>query len=216
MGIPWAKCIRSLPVETNTVFLTFDDGPHPDCTARVLDVLGENEIKATFFVIAEHARKHSDLIARMQRAGHQIGNHSLDHNTWNYFSTLRSLHAWLDRSEELLRDVIGGPTVGFRSPAGVRTPWLHVTLARMQMPWLHWSMRFYDTARPWTAERSQRGALQLQRGDIVLLHDTHRGDRQAMFLQSLAGFVHTGLQRGFKFAAIDADLARAAMSVPKA
>ena len=67
------------PQEDNTVVITFDDGPHPQYTPRVLDILATYHIKACFFVIGKQANQHPDIIARILAEGHTLGNHSYSH-----------------------------------------------------------------------------------------------------------------------------------------
>src|SRR5262245_35293244 len=81
-------------------FLTFDDGPDPVGTRRVLDVLAKHKALATFFVIAEKADP--QIIARILDAGHAIGNHSLDHKFRYFFAPTRRLENWIIRSESAL------------------------------------------------------------------------------------------------------------------
>lgn len=202
MTIPWAKCIRRIPSVDCRVYLTFDDGPDPACTPFVLDLLAKYDAKASFFVIGKRAELHRDLLERILSEGHAVGNHSFDHNTMMYFSSLANLRTRLENSEQHLQSLIGRPSLGFRSPAGVRTPHLHVALAQLALPWVHWSMRFYDTALPWTEARSKAGVARLQPGDIVLLHDTQAERRRGLFLNSLEAFITSAHRRGFQFSTI--------------
>src|SRR5205814_1913499 len=75
----WAPVIRSLP-RADAVALTFDDGPHPDFTPRILDILATRRVSATFFVIGRFARQFPGLIRRIHHEGHSVGNHSYDHD----------------------------------------------------------------------------------------------------------------------------------------
>src|SRR5579862_6569226 len=76
----WAPVIRALP-QMDAVALTFDDGPHPENTPRILDILGAEGggVKASFFVIGRRAREHPELVRRIHAEGHTLGNHTLDH-----------------------------------------------------------------------------------------------------------------------------------------
>src|SRR3954470_21312349 len=74
----WAPVIRSLP-QSDGVALTFDDGPHPEFTSRILDILAAEKVSATFFVIVQFAKEYPSLIRRMHDEGHTLGNHSYDH-----------------------------------------------------------------------------------------------------------------------------------------
>src|SRR5690606_8350858 len=143
----------------------------PECTPQVLDLLAKYDVRATFFVIGQKAVTHKEIVAAMMQAGHGIGNHTSDHNTMRYFTTPQGMHAWLTDSEGMLSKILGGPSVGFRSPAGIRTPLLHITLGKLKWPWLHWSMRFYDTSFGWPLHKARKASGRIQAGDIILLHD---------------------------------------------
>jgi hypothetical protein len=91
-------CIHNIPSYDLTIYLTFDDGPCLGCTDKVLDLLHEYEVKATFFVIVEKAEDNLDIISRMKKEGHAIGNHSLDHSYSNFFRafSLNCVNSFID------------------------------------------------------------------------------------------------------------------------
>src|SRR3954464_6968769 len=97
--------IRSLPTQTKNIYLTFDDGPDPVGTPAVLDVLKAKNAKSTFFLIAEKARAYPAVVERIQREGHAIGNHSLDHLYRRYFSGRRKLGHWIADAEQVFAEM---------------------------------------------------------------------------------------------------------------
>jgi peptidoglycan-N-acetylglucosamine deacetylase len=208
------RCLRSIPAsfeeEASRLYLTFDDGPDARCTEDVLKLLEVYQARATFFLIAEKAKQHTALVKAMQARGDTIGNHSLDHRYRFFFSRRAVMRDWIVRSEEILSSITGIKTIGFRSPAGIRTPPLHACLKQLQMPLIHWSVRFYDTARVWTVEKARTTLARIQPGAIILLHDTHAGLRREVFLHTLETFLADARQQGFSFEAITpSDVARA-------
>src|SRR5262245_55083639 len=92
--------VRESP-RTRSVFLTFDDGPDPDHTPRLLDVLRHHDARATFFVVGERAERHPDLVRRAVREGHAIGHHSFTHGDPARTSAAE-LAAEVDRTSALL------------------------------------------------------------------------------------------------------------------
>jgi len=90
----YPNLIWDLPNDNNTVYLTFDDGPTPDITDWVLDILAEYQAKATFFVVGENAKKHPEIIRRILKEGHAIGNHTQHH-----------LNGWKTKTAEYIKDV---------------------------------------------------------------------------------------------------------------
>ena len=184
------------------IYLTFDDGPDPDCTSRILDILLSNAIKATFFVIVNNALRYPELVLRAQREGHAIGNHSLDHRYKRFFGTKKSVFKWVDESEQKLKGLLNSEPIAWRSPAGVRTPELRLALRKLKIAFVHWDIRFYDTTRKLTQKRINASFSKLRHGSIILLHDNHRGDWADNFLIILDAFIKEGKARGFQFAAL--------------
>lgn len=73
-GVVWRKDASS-----KVVYITFDDGPIPECTPQVLDILSRHSVKATFFMVAENAERYPDLVDRVRTEGHTVGNHTYHH-----------------------------------------------------------------------------------------------------------------------------------------
>jgi len=193
------------------MYLSFDDGPDPEATPAVLHALAEQGCTATFFLVAERAERAHGLVSRILEAGHAIGNHSLDHR-WNvYFRGPRAMLRWIDEAERRLQDLSGRETVGFRSPAGVRTPHLHWSLRKLDIPLVHWDVRFFDRAFAWTESRARHGLAGAGPGSIVLLHDTHAPPHLDGFLRTLGLFLAEARRRGFRFAPLDRSLVRQAL-----
>jgi peptidoglycan/xylan/chitin deacetylase (PgdA/CDA1 family) len=159
---------------SNSVFLTFDDGPHPEHTPRVLDALAEIDAKATFFVIGREAEKHPDLVKRIASEGHSIGDH-----TWTH-SDVRTLSASafrdeLKRSTELLAELTGKPVRLFRPPFGKIGAGHLLTLIRGGHTVVLWNTDPRDYSCQTAEEvQSNLSAWRMQAGDIVLLHDSVR------------------------------------------
>ena len=99
----WAPVVRSLPVREE-VALTFDDGPHPELTAVVLDVLAREKVRATFFVIGRFAKEYPSLVRRMADEGHAVGNHSYDHE---HFGVNKNRAYWEGQIRETQKVVLG-------------------------------------------------------------------------------------------------------------
>lgn len=195
-------CVSGIETKgEKNLYLTFDDGPVPGCTEKVLELLRRYEASATFFVIGERAQRHQALVREIQSGGHSIGNHSLDHDFKNFFTSRKRMREWVVKSEALLRG-LGVKSVGFRSPAGVRTPPLQAALRELGLPLIHWKVRFYDTAIAWTEQKALRSLKSTPAGSIVLLHDSHENESATQFLQTLEAYLKRGRELGFRFTAI--------------
>lgn len=154
-----------------TVALTFDDGPDPEVTPRVLDLLAAADARATFFLIGERARRHPELVRRIADEGHGIGNHTESHLSW--FCTLPSpwMRREIERAQEAIAAVTGEVPTLFRPPAGHRSPWLHSLLRRRRLALVSWTHRAFDTREREPDAIHARLCRFLQPRDILLLHD---------------------------------------------
>jgi peptidoglycan/xylan/chitin deacetylase (PgdA/CDA1 family) len=195
----FGNAVRFIPEEKRKVYLTFDDGPSPNGTEQILTLLEKHHVKATFFVIAQKARQSKDLIREIQKRSHGIGNHSLDHTYRPFFQGKKTLTHWIRESEELLSQQIGTPSVGFRSPAGVRTPELKWALKELQLPLILWNTRFYDTVFPWRRNRALHSLKHEKNGSIILLHDHQKNSFISLFLETLNDYIEYGKENGIEF-----------------
>ncbi len=166
--------LRRLPESASTrdaVALTFDDGPDPDVTPRVLDCLDAAGARASFFCVARRAEKFPGVVAEIARRGHRVENHSYSHT--NAFSLLgpRALGREMDRSQEILTRHAGSPPRWFRAPAGLRSPWLDVALQARGLALVSWTRRAFDTITRDPHVIVRRLTRGLAAGDILMLHD---------------------------------------------
>ena len=166
--------ITRLPQEAaqrGAVAITIDDGPDPEVTPLVLDILDRYRAKATFFCIGRLAARHPELCREIVRRGHEIENHSQSHN-W-YFSLLDpwTIHREVREAQTLLAELGGRPPRFFRATAGLRNPELEPVLAHCGLQLCSWSKRGFDTQVN-DADAVFRSLVRdLRGGDILLLHD---------------------------------------------
>jgi peptidoglycan-N-acetylglucosamine deacetylase len=165
--------------------LTFDDGPDPDWTPRLLDVLAGAGARATFFPIAARAAAHPDLVARILSEGHTIGLHCDAHDRHS-----RWCAAWLrsdtDRALSRLRDVGIVPTM-WRPPWGDSAPWTGAVAAEHGLRLVGWSVDTHDWRGDDARAMLSATAVGLRPGAIVLAHDgIGPGARRADVRQTIA------------------------------
>ncbi len=166
----WAPVIRSLP-ERDAVALTFDDGPHAEFTPRILDILAEHGLSATFFVIGRFARAYPELLRRMVAEHHTIGNHSLDHDRFGVKQRRDYWRRQIGETQKIVADITGQPPVLFRPPMGFKTGHIAAAAREERLPIIGWSVRSLDT-RQMTSERLRERVVGSVGGhDIVLMHD---------------------------------------------
>lgn len=159
------------PPATNAVCLTFDDGPDPEWTPKVLDRLKAARVRATFFLQGSHAFAHPDLVRRIVAEGHELGHHSWTHGSPSQTSA-KELAEQTRRTQQWLRASIGVDSSLFRPPHG------KLTAAKLLRSWLLGQTVVLWSADPGDLLQPSSDALlewmarsPLQGGDIVLLHD---------------------------------------------
>ncbi len=188
------------------IALTFDDGPDPVYTPKLLDLLARHGAKATFFVVGSHAERHPELLQRMRDEGHTIGIHNYVHKT-NWLMRPATVRKQIQRTAEIIEAAAG------LKPAYYRPPWGIVNLfdfsKKGQYKIVLWSGIFGDWKAHDNADRlTERLLKKLRPGEVVLLHDcglTLGADAQAptQMLEALTVYLEEGIRRGFRFVGIE-------------
>ncbi len=193
--------IRQILGRSHTViYLSFDDGPDPMVTPRVLDLLKTEGAQASFFVIGTKAKQNPKILRRMIAEGHSVGSHSWDHRYRNLFRGRTHLQKWVLQGEAALEAELGtNVSIGFRPPAGILTPPLMRVLDELEIPVFLWSKRFYDAVLPLSRVQVLRSLESSSSGEIVLLHDSHRARDLEVFLDILRTYIQRGRELGFSF-----------------
>jgi peptidoglycan-N-acetylglucosamine deacetylase len=168
--------ITHLPLEAERrgeVAITIDDGPDPEVTPQVLEILDRYQAKATFFCIGRRAEQHPELCREIVRRGHAIENHSQSHY-W-YFSLLDPwrTHREVQQAQLTLSKVCGETPRFFRPTAGLRNLVLQPILAHCNLRLCSWNKRGFDTRMSDTNKVLASLTRNLKEGDIMLLHDGH-------------------------------------------
>jgi peptidoglycan/xylan/chitin deacetylase (PgdA/CDA1 family) len=201
----WRSAAPARPAGA-AVALTFDDGPDASFTPRVLDILAEKGVPATFFVVGERARRHPELLRRAHDMGHAIGNHTETHSLRFHFRHGAGLRREIDACGQAIRSAIGLEPRLFRSPHGVKTPPLGDVLSERGMTAIGWQVRgmdYFIRDPERIARRIVEGAVD---GGVILLHDGggFQGsvDRSAT-IQALPRLIDGLRARGFTFVRVD-------------
>ncbi len=156
--------------EDHCIALTFDDGPHPEYTSNLLDVLKTLNTKATFFVIGEKAKQYPNLIKRIVEEGHTLGHHSYYHSkNFGWLSTKR-VKEELKKTIDLLETITGQRSLYFRPPFGVTNPNIAKAIRSLELLSVGWSLRSYDTT--YTPDMViNKIVKRVKSEDIILMHD---------------------------------------------
>jgi peptidoglycan-N-acetylglucosamine deacetylase len=178
--------------------LTIDDGPDPEVTPLVLDLLARHGVKATFFCIATRAAQHPHVMTRIAAEGHSVQNHSDVHahhfSLWGF----KRMAADIASAQQTLTRLVGTAPVFFRAPAGLRNPFLAPVLHQAGLQLVSWTRRGYDTQQANASRVLDRLLPALAPGAILLIHDGHsaRGaDGTPVVLRVLPALLAAAAQR---------------------
>lgn len=158
--------------EQRQVCLTFDDGPHPEVTPRVLELLQRYQAKASFFCIGERARAYPEIVREIVRRGHSVENHSDRHSHAFALYGISFLRREIGRTQATVTAITGRAPQFFRAPAGFRSPLLGFVLTPMGLRYVSWTRRGLDTVARDPAGVLGRLTSGLAAGDVLLLHDS--------------------------------------------
>ena len=171
------------PQTTDAVALTFDDGPHPEFTPQVLEVLAQRGVQAAFFVVGERVRQHPELVREIDAGGHLVCNHSDQHGMDFHFKLWRGARSELDRCNDAIVDATGREPALFRSPQGFKNPALGDVLRNSRMLSVGWQVRGRDAFSADANTIVRRIVTGARPGGVILLHDGAglggSGDRSA-------------------------------------
>lgn len=176
------------PERPGELALTFDDGPNKTWTPRLLDLLASNDVRATFFLLGNHAEAEPELVRRIAAAGHLIGNH-----TWSHPNLARSspevTQEELQRTQDLLEQLTGSAVKFFRPPYGARRPAVFRIAREMGLQVVLWNAMTADWSDPSPERIAQKLTERIVRlrqagraANIVLHdggHDNPEANRQA-------------------------------------
>jgi peptidoglycan/xylan/chitin deacetylase (PgdA/CDA1 family) len=157
-------------LSVRSVALTFDDGPSPVYTPRLLDLLRKAGAAATFFVVGREAERHPGLVRRMIGEGHRVGSHSWSHPQ---STTPGSAKEELQRTHDVLKAITGVDPTLFRPPYGIETGPLAEEAVSRGYRTVLWSLDTKDWRDHDASKLSEMVGERSRRGDIVLMHDIH-------------------------------------------
>lgn len=190
------------------VALTFDDGPDPEVTPRVLDLLDGAGARASFFPIGERAARHPELAREIVRRGHRLENHTQSHP--NLFACFPAplLAREVGAAQATLTGIGGRRPLFFRAPAGLRNPFLDWVLHRGGVRLVSWTRRGFDTVDRRPERIARRLLRELAPGDILLLHDGSAARTAAgepVVLEVLPRLLATLAERGLRGVPLDGE-----------
>jgi peptidoglycan/xylan/chitin deacetylase (PgdA/CDA1 family) len=191
------------PAQPNELALTFDDGPNPACTPRLLEILAHYDTKATFFLVGDFAEKEPALARAIAEAGHIIGNHSWSHPNLALIPA-RRIREELTRTKDILEQITSRPVRFFRPPFGARRPYVLRVARELGMTPVMWNAM--------TSDWSQRDPDRISDHLVEKIEDNHRCDLASNIVLHDGGHRALNTDRGPSIAAADKLLARYAQT----
>ncbi len=188
-GLHW-----KVQTDRQEIFLTFDDGPHPDITPKILEILDKYEAKATFFCVGENVRKYPETYRMILSRGHQTGNHTFNH-----------LKGWETQTKDYIENV--GKAATYIRSSLFRPP--HGKIKRSQIKNLKenyylimWSVLTYDWDKSISGEQCLKNAIDSTKpGSIVVFHDSLKAEKN--ILHALPRFLEHFSELDYQFYPID-------------
>lgn len=153
------------------ICLTFDDGPDPQVTPQVLDLLDLHDAKASFFCIGEKAAAFPEIVREIACRGHSVENHSYHHPLTFAFYSMAALRREVESAQAIIAGITGQRPLFFRAPGGFRSPLLDPVMTDCGIKYVSWTRRGYDAVRRDPVQVLQRLVCGLGAGDVLVLHD---------------------------------------------
>jgi peptidoglycan/xylan/chitin deacetylase (PgdA/CDA1 family) len=188
------------------VALTFDDGPSPIWTPQILDALKAGKVKATFFMLGKHVREYPEIARRVADEGHEIGNHTYDHNVLIYYKP-EELNRQIKDTEKVILSVTGKKTKYFRPPKAWITEKEEKQLDTLGYETVLWSLNSKDWVTFDDRYIINYILHHVQSGDIILFHDSggvfrpEGGDRKET-VKTIPNLIQRLRERGYRFVTI--------------
>jgi peptidoglycan/xylan/chitin deacetylase (PgdA/CDA1 family) len=200
------------PRDQKRVAVSFDDGPHPDFTPRVAEMLRAANAKATFFCVGKNLEAHPDVARALLAAGHELANHTFTHDTKRDLFSQARLQADIERCQKTLATFTAPPAM-YRPAVGIKNPPVHAAAKALGLTVVTWSDAARDGAWEFSEATARKLAVRAQNGDILALHDgvigEHQRPRREATLRHLPVLLSALRDRGFDLTSVSAVLGSA-------
>jgi polysaccharide deacetylase family sporulation protein PdaB len=193
--------VKKVQTDKPWIALTFDDGPDPEETLEILDILKEYNAAATFFVIGEQGHKYPDILQREVSEGHELANHSFSHREFRHLSGIEIMQE-ISKSEDEIYSITGQHTKLFRPPGGYYNNIIVETAEQAGYTVILWT--WYQDSKDWSKPGVQKIVNKVisnaHPGDIVLFHDRISGKSQTV--RALRGILPELQKQGYTFVTV--------------
>jgi peptidoglycan/xylan/chitin deacetylase (PgdA/CDA1 family) len=189
----------------NKIALTFDDGPQDVYTPQILDILKKYRLKATFFLIGKNVKFFPEVVKRIVREGHCIGNHTYSHPDL-VLKNKEQIRLQLQKTEEAIYNATGLKTYLFRPPYGADNHWVSLEAENLGYVIIQWSVSGLNGRKDSQFDKIARRVItNTQNGSIILLHDGNRLSNKtdrSQIIKALPIIIETLQQKGYQFVTI--------------
>jgi peptidoglycan/xylan/chitin deacetylase (PgdA/CDA1 family) len=186
------------------LYLTFDDGPSPSATGRILEILDFHQVPAAFFLVGDQVARHPELARLLGSTRHELGNHTMHHRKL-HFKGAQFIREELRPADRMITDITGRSPRLFRAPHGFRSPFVTSVVREMEYALFGWTFGVWDSDRPGAEKIRLRTQAKLKPGAIILLHDGDgsdpRGDR-SQTAEALPAIIADARDAGYSFKSV--------------
>lgn len=188
------QLVWDISTNEKTIYLTFDDGPDPEITPKVIEILDQYNAKATFFCVGQNVQKYPDTYEQVLMKGHQTGNHTYNHlNGWKASS--KAYYQSIEKCTEVIDSHL------FRPPYGRIKP-THIPYLKMQFRIIMWTILTEDYVTTVSPEKCYaKSKLHTGPGSIVVFHDSVKASKNMLY--ALPRFLDHFSSLGYQFHALD-------------
>lgn len=194
----YLKTLSSVKTSQKQIAITFDDGPIPGYTEKILEILRSSGVKAAFFCIGKRVAAQEALFKRIYEEGHVIGNHSFSHDPWFDFFSSERMTSDLKMMSNAMQKVIGIKPRMFRPPYGVTNPNLKKAIVKNSFFTIGWSVRSLDTVIKKEKKLYKKVTESLKPGAVFLFHDN--GKATTNILSDFISYCH---EQGYEIVRLD-------------
>lgn len=205
---PWSQLygrnFNGLPRGARSLALTYDDGPNDPHTLRLMEVLAQHDVRATFFLLGQFVREKPGIVRELVEAGHAIGNHTYSHPNLIFVSPAE-LKKQIEETNAAIEDACGQRPTLFRPPFGGRRPGTFATARRYGLTPVMWRVTCYDWSAKSNESIEQKAQRQIRGGDVILLHDGghHRmGANRSFTVKATDNLIRRYKAEGYQFLTI--------------
>lgn len=186
---------------SNNIFLTFDDGPDPQWTPKALDILKKHNVKATFFLLGERAKRYPEIVKRIHGEGHEIGSHTYSHCD-GYNVDKKKILKELKDTDDIIKSITGSSPKYFRPPFGFFNYRYFVVAEELGHKTVLWTFDAGDWGNISAKEMEKKILDKTKGGSIILLHDG--GENQEELIKALSNLIDGLRRKGYEFKTLSA------------